>query len=374
MVVPLGTMSKAWINRIPFGINTQDSVQKTAVENNLREWFMVQSAVELTRRVILETDAQTEQDRYYALESILQAICNEHKLPGQGVDWIQSYQFYGGEMKKRPKGKKRGYDHVVRAREDLKEALGRGASVVVTLYSTTYSAGAGHYIAVIYYVKERAVYIWDSMAREHREFLTVVRLVFEHNLTDDLYLDEGIVKGSVKVLRPDLACSQVPQETGGFALNVPGWISEALEQKLITREEWQAIKTFGTEAQNHFCYFFALFMIHATLLGKDPCAVMASLAAQDPLIYIKKYIWAVVHCKVLQDIRLPKRFKDAEKKLGHPRFWSQHFLCVWTVAQRHELRQKKPLETELSWVYECLDGKRGRNLKSMEACFQFATK
>lgn len=64
---------------VPGGVNLNDSVQRRAVERGYLNWFWAQHASELTRQVLLETGAEKEQDRYYAIERVLDLLCEEYR-------------------------------------------------------------------------------------------------------------------------------------------------------------------------------------------------------------------------------------------------------------------------------------------------------
>lgn len=378
---------------VPGGVNLADSVQRRAVERGYLNWFWAQHASELTRQVLLETSAQSERDRYYAIERILELMCEEYKAqkrkPLGRVNWIQSRAFDVAEVR-RLSGKRRRSptDHVLKAREDVLEVLPT-SDAIITLFATMYKGGGGHYCAVLYTKKDHTVRIWDSMGSVENVFVAAVKLVFDHPfdqlpLTVDAPKPTAANPSTLRIVRDDVSCRFdheskhiVPQQTGGFVANTARWVQSALANKLISKDEWLELRSFASEAQNHFCYGWALWTLQLLLAGQNVCATYEQLFHDkqiDSLTVVKKYLYAVIHCRKLAPLGLPARIAAVEPD-GFAGFWHKHFLCIHGIdpEQRIALRVGRPLQRKpIRFVYECVKPPTKVQLATLRGCLAYS--
>jgi len=391
---------------VPGGINLKDSVQRRAVERGFLSWFWAQHASELTRQVLLEVHATREEDRYYAIERILDALCDEYKQqhtkkkksrgkapPWGRVNWIQSRTFSTAELRRHPVGKKRpSSDRIAKARDDVREVIDH-CDTIITLFGTTYKQDSGHYCAVLYEKKTHTLYLWDSMASLEPAFVRAAKLIFEHPLQGapvdvDVHVDAKTPGGRrpITIVRQDIACREaheekhlVPQPTGGFSINTASWVQKALELKLINKEEWLELRSYGTEAQNHFCYGWSLWTLQLVLSGKNVCKVFETLFYKkhlDPLNVIKRYLFALVHCQKLSELQLRARINALEPQ-GFEGFWEKHFLCIHGLDAEQRIALRKgtaPSSKPLRYIYNCSAPPKAKDLATLKGCLLYSVK
>ena len=114
------------------------------------------------------------------------------------------------------------------------------------------------------------------------------------------------------------------QITGGFTAGEPLMIMKS--QRPLDVEEKTLLHIQSTESQNHFCYMWSLWYLHHKMMGMDPIRSAEEIWRNkvDPLIVIKKYIWAVFHLQ-LEDRRLVDQIDRRYRK-----FFNKHFPGIWT--------------------------------------------
>lgn len=375
---------------VPGGVNVKDSVQRRAVEKGYLNWFWAQHASELARQILLESSARTESDRYYAIERVLELLCEEYRTqkrrPLGRVNWIQSRSFSVAEVRRLSgKRSRSSSDHVFKARDDVQEVLATSDSII-SLFATSYKGGGGHYCAVLYTKKDHTVQIWDSMGSVESVFVAAVKLVFDHPYGQvDIRFDAPKTTAStLRIVRDDVSCRVdheskhiVPQQTGGFVGNTARWVQKALAAKLISKEEWIDLRAFASEAQNHFCYGWALWTLQLLLAGQNVCATYERLFHSkqiDSLTVIKKYLYALIHCRKMASLQLPARIAAAEPA-GFEGFWSQHFLCIHGVdpEQRIALRVGRAAGSKpIRFVYECVKPPTKTQLATLRGCLAYS--
>lgn len=191
---------------------------------------------------------------------------------------------------------------------------GRKDGCLFSTFALNLGEDSGHYAGFYYDIKTKKVEIFDSMqtAEIGSDYTPFFRQLGAHVF--------GVKISETKAdtrFTPRLSL----QYTGGF-----------LEHPSVMVEEEGDIKKYShlneqsTESQNHFCYMWAIWFIHHKIMGCDVYKSAIDIREKhiDPLVVIKRYIWALFHID-LDGLILADQIPPEHRK-----FFDRNFLRVWT--------------------------------------------
>lgn len=177
--------------------------------------------------------------------------------------------------------------------------------------------GPGHYAAFYWECKKGQVMIFDSMQADGNSRFTP----FFRQLAIDIFgvqMEDAIIP---ECFSKEL-CLQL---TGGFEDDDSLMMLKS--RKVLTLSQQKQLRIESTESQNHFCYMWGIWYLHHKMMGLDPldsAKEMIETQKTDPLIIIKRYIWAIFHLQ-LEGGRLIDQIDPKYKK-----FFEKHFPAIWS--------------------------------------------
>lgn len=207
---------------------------------------------------------------------------------------------------------KSSYGHSMRIlKKQIKMATEKGNCIYGVLGLSLEEGG--HYGSFYKPANEDVVYIFDSMSPEGENKSDFAKLGETAFGTDVIFDENFTVQNSL-------------QYTGGFSKSGPAAFDIPYEDanRPESDNDEEIIRLQSTESQNHFCYMWSIWSIHARMLGLDPLAIAEEILKNriDPLIVIKRYIWAIFNYRDLQLINdIDERYRE---------FFSHHWSFIWT--------------------------------------------
>ena len=229
------------------------------------------------------------------------------------------------------------------AMERIKNSNVNNNTIIYTVVGLNLTLG-GHYGAIVCDLKERKVYVFDSMSGDFGEdkmksstegcFTYIAQYLFDNNDLLKLLKEKSNSEENISFNYQPVYISYILQPTGGF--------TEILSPDLEFMEdeyEQMEINIQHTESQNHFCYIWSCLFCHIYLRGKiglfnkflEDCKGNSDkmmIENEDriiPLVIIKKYILGFVN---LLEKNLPKTDKLFYKK--YKKFFYKHFPRIWS--------------------------------------------
>lgn len=187
----------------------------------------------------------------------------------------------------------------------------------------------GHYASFLYDTRTKDVSVFDSM-NPHSAYAT-------------FFADAAnILFNPKRVLFPeDMTMAQSVQLTGGFPENPPLAAFDASrsgEWGLLPVSWKRAIAALSTESQNHFCYMWSIWSLHHRVTKRSimDSIVRMELGGTDPLVGIKKYIWAMLHITGTFDL-IPKGLRPMFNK-----WWNKVYYNNITAEYESPLPYRTP--------------------------------
>ena len=329
--------------QVPSEFGEFDEDQKDLISEGAYDLILCENANELVRLVMMKEGnielVLSELAKYYdencsitRSETFpLQYVSKGKPIPRSSLtkdeieDLTGTFEDYMAKVKQMSK-------EIQQLKRTSRYILGVYATIVEVLDDDTYS---GHYGSFFYDSKTKSVLVFDSMEDSKKGSAYTP---FFLQLGRDLF-------GTSKVESPTCNIMQTRnsvQITGGFPESNP--------TILRTRDKYELIKKFrpnedpervmwklrmqNTESQNHFCYLWAIMILHIRLASAsaDPRdknvitpqnAILSLYDRQiDPLIIIKRYIWALFYCPELSLIKkIPLKYR---------KFFEKNFPAIWT--------------------------------------------
>lgn len=202
----------------------------------------------------------------------------------------------------------------------------------------------GHYGSIVCDLKNRKVYIFDSMSGDFGYdqmksstegcFMYIAEYIFKDKEVLTLLKEKINLEENISFNYEPVYISYILQPTGGFT----EIISPDLEFMEDEYEQME-INIQHSESQNHFCYIWSCLFCHIYLRGKielfnkflEDCKgnsdkmIIENNDRIIPLVIIKKYILGFVN---LLENKLPKIDKAFYKK--YKKFFFKHFPRIWS--------------------------------------------
>ena len=288
-----------------------DDEQKSMIRNDALDLVLIENASELVRQVMMEPGI---------IEKVLTLLSQTYEgcavLPSETFPLRARIE----EKKDMNTGTEKEYEQKVNNMKKILKKIPKNANCVSAIFGLRVSDKneSGHYGSFIFYKSLLIVYVFDSMqaTNDGSEYTH-----FFMNLARDIFGDDCIHDYD-----PHFNIYNSLQLTGGFSFNTPLMldVEEYNEPMILNEVEEDKIRIQSTESQNHFCYMWGIWSIHLRMTGRDPydVAVKIQNLHVDPLIVIKRYIWALFNYKDLMLINyIPEKYRD---------FFRQHFPVVWT--------------------------------------------
>lgn len=321
----------------PDSFGDLDNEQKYAIEKGALDLVLLENASELVRVVMMEAGDGKH------IERVLEVISKSNgcmTIPSQSFPiWMdpktsrkesaKSGDFtddeilvYDDSEYTKLSNAKKIYATMVKTSRSQVELLKRNnkKGCIVSVFALNLGKKiGGHYAAFYYDIKAKEVDVFDSMQQSDKGsvYTPFFRQLGAHifnvsisksNITKDMCFNKELSL----------------QFTGGFSDN-PSVMVDKTEDKLSS-EDKKFLNIQSTESQNHFCYMWSIWFIHLKLRGLDICKTAKEIREKkvDPLVVIKRYIWALFH------LNLNGTILANEIPAKHRRFFNHNFLAIWT--------------------------------------------
>ena len=299
----------------PKKYNTFDIEQIELINNyNAYDLVLIENATELFREVM--------HDKPGNLEKMLQIIVNDIGSECVYVD-SETFPYYVTPQTIREynldpdesRATKQEYNAAIRRYKKMHlTAAFKKNPCIITIFAADLVWSGGHYAAYIWHGDDQKLIIFDSMATSHG---TSAYYPYFQQLGRDVF-------GTPKEMGvPRIQNLISLQYTGGFSRNIPSEIPQSVlnnqAQDPQLRRFVKAVTAQSTESQNHFCYMWSIWFIHALLTGYKLEALTATINDNDvnPLFVIKRYSWAML------------KLANLESQLSYPDLYNKYFPMVW---------------------------------------------
>lgn len=178
---------------------------------------------------------------------------------------------------------------------------------------------------------------------------------------------EDLFGGGITVLPEPANRDACPQPTGGF-INKDAFQDEKAYQYALQ----------DTDSQNHFCYVWAIWYFHIFVkygtLGVINIFSSMQQQCQNPLVVIKRYIWAIINSfypdakilnKLINEVVSASRGKKVSLKASDfiTRFFMMHFRYIWDDLKTGKFQLFSVIDCNLTKV---------RNMNNIDKCLSYA--
>ncbi len=299
-----------------------DSGQLELFKHNAYDLVLIENATELFRQVM--------HDQPGNLEAMLKLV-----VEAAGSDCVyltsETFLYHISDKtqenfpevpvkKDNDANKKPYYSTLARYKRKHLNAAVKQNKCIVGLFAVDLASG-GHYAAYVW--NNKKLLIFDSMSTSKD---TSAYYPFFQQLGRDLF---GVPK---ELAIPCIKGLLSLQYTGGFPQHPPGATEDILRPQIEAAEDKGDEKEFerltalldsitlqSMDSQNHFCYMWSIWFIHALLAGYSLEELTTAIhkSGGDPLFVIKRYAWTMLQLAGL------------EKELEHADLYEKYFPMVW---------------------------------------------
>jgi len=180
---------------------------------------------------------------------------------------------------------------------------------IVTIIGIDLPDAGGHYASFIWLRNVNRLLLFDSMATVENKFSFYGKWF--------RYIS-NILFDYPEIYPVPITYDYSLQETGGFPENMP--IDLALMEGHTKREK-RIMCIQCTESQNHFCYMWSIWAIHAILNGNIIGQLQDEMTRLklNPLYVIKRYSWTML------------KFTGLYSRIKHKKLFDTYFPRIWLV-------------------------------------------
>lgn len=331
-----------------------DNKQLKFIRKGALDLILIENASELVRQVMMDGEN---------IEHLLETIAGKKCQVVNSTSFVLDDKYEMTSIEN--------IEAIERLREEIVQ-IPDGVNICTSISAIQHDVG--HYASFFYLARKHTVYLFDSMEINRSSFYTrffefIVEQLFpgakiEHDICIKDYISSLQLTGGFEQHPPvqikrylyahtdriqDYNFTPREKETiitilsrKGFTNNqikemfdnktIPEYIFDEL-LKIIYNEAKHTFSNIyeqSTESQNHFCYFWSIWILHLRLENININKVIEYISSDkiDPLIVIKRYIYSVFHVPIgpkgstfrLVD-QIPKQYRD---------FWNLHFQRIWT--------------------------------------------
>jgi hypothetical protein len=263
------------------------------------DFFLIEDATELLRQMIQNPKQNNIE---LLLMKLGQKFSSEYIFAHTYPFYIPHATEYDRELgaSKHHTYKTLYYQYIDATQKEIQK-LPSSVNRIFTIIGLDLKKQGGHYAALLW--DSGQVYLFDSMQGRAEGYSAYTS--FYRQVAFDIF---GVEPKVEECVSPELSL----QITGGF---VPEPNDDETEREYLYRVQ-------NTEAQNHFCYIWAIWYIHLRLIGYNVMKVLNSIYEKNinPLFVIKRYIYGMIHLSGLT------------KKIHNYEFFQLHFSRVWEMC------------------------------------------